>query len=119
VVLRADGTVAAWGANWNGQCGRATTLPEAAGIAAGEYHTVVLLASNRLPPRLLNPARKSSTFSVLVQTANRKSYALEVASSLPAANWTGVWTNTGNGALRVFTDSTATSTQRFYRLRQW
>ncbi len=92
---------------------------EAAGIAAGEYHTLVLLASNMPPPRLLDPARKSSTFSLLAQTVNRKSYALESKTSLAAANWTGVWTNTGNGALRVFTDSTATNTQRFYRLRRW
>jgi hypothetical protein len=120
VALLADGTVAAWGANWSGQCDLPPTLPPAVGVAGGGYHTVVLLEeSPPVPPRLLNPARSGSQFSALVQTLNRRTNALEYADSLPPTNWMGVRTNAGNGGLQVLTDSTATGPQRFYRLRQW
>jgi hypothetical protein len=119
LALRADGTVAAWGADWNGQCDLSPTLAPAAGVAAGESDTVVLLATNMPPSRLLNPARKGHQFAVLVQTLSGRNYVLEFTDSLAAANWTGVCTNTGTGALREFTDSTATGARCFYRLRQW
>jgi hypothetical protein len=119
VALGTNGLVVAWGADWSGQCDLPSTLTKAAAIAAGEYHTVVLLATNIPPQRLLNPTRKGNQFSALVQTLNGRNYALEFKDSLAATNWTGVCTNAANGALRVLTDPTATSTQRFYRLRQW
>ena len=119
VALRADGTVAAWGADWSGQCDIPPTLTPVVGVAAAAYDTVVLLATNMPPPRLLNPARNGNQFSVLVQTLNGRNYALEFNDSLAATNWTGVCTNAGNGALRSLTDSTATGARRFYRLRQW
>lgn len=118
VALGADGTVAAWGADWNGQCDFPPTLPPAMGIAAGEYHTVVLLPNN-MPPRLLNPARKGNRFSALVQTLSPKNYALEFKDSLTATNWTAASSNAGNGALRILTDPAASGAQRFYRMRQW
>ena len=120
VALKADGTVVAWGADWNGQCDLPLTLPPAVGIAAGEYHTAVLLEDNPpVLPRLLNPAWEGSQFSALLQTLNRKNYALEFVDSLATTNWTGLCTNAGNGALKMLTDSTATGAQRFYRVRQW
>jgi len=119
VALGTNGVVAAWGADWSGQCDPPSTLTRAAAIAAGEYHTVVMLASNMPPQRLLNPARKGSQFSAQVQTLNGRKYALDFKYSLAATNWTGVCTNTANGALRVLTDPAATGAQRFYRLRQW
>ena len=120
LALRADGTVAAWGANWSGQCDLPSTLSPALGIAAGGYHTVVLLEdSPPVPPRLLNPARRGSQFSALVQTLHRKHYALEFVDSVVETNWAGICTNAGNGALQIVTDPGATASQRFYRLRQW
>jgi hypothetical protein len=119
VALRADGTVAAWGADWSGQCDVPPTLTPVVGVAAAAYDTVVLLATNMPPPRLLNPVMKGNEFAVLVQTLNGRNYTLEFNDSLAATNWTGVCTNAGNGALRSLTDSTATGARRFYRLRQW
>ena len=107
LALRADGAVMAWGANWNGQCDIPPGLVPAVGIAAGGYHTVVLLEGVMPVPRLMNPARKGDRFSVLLQTLNRKNYALEYKDSLTETNWTTLSTNAGNGALRTLADPSA------------
>ena len=56
--------------------------------------------------------------ATLVQTLNRRSYALEYSDSLAPPNWAPVCTNAGNGALRILTDPRAIGTPRFYRMRQ-
>jgi uncharacterized lipoprotein YddW (UPF0748 family) len=119
LALGADGSLTAWGADWNNQCDIPAGLFPAVGIAAGSAHTAVLLESIVPVPRLMNPARKGSQFSTLVQTLNRKCYALEWNSSLASTNWTSLGTNTGNGALRILADPSATGPRRFYRMRQW
>jgi hypothetical protein len=118
LALLADGTVSAWGANWNTQLGIPPGLP-AVGIAAGSYHTVVLLDGVIPAPRLMLPDRQGDVFSAVVQTLNGRSYALQYKHSLAATNWTAVGTNAGNGALILLTDPTATTTPRFYRMQQW
>jgi hypothetical protein len=50
---------------------------------------------------------------------NRTSYALEFKDSITATNWSGVVTNTGNGSLLQLSDLDATTSQGFYRMRQW
>jgi uncharacterized lipoprotein YddW (UPF0748 family) len=119
LALGTNGTLTAWGADWNGQCDIPPGLFPAVGISAGSDYTLVLLESIIPVPRLMNPARKGSRFTALVQTLNRKTYALECKNSLAATNWTCVCTNAGNGALRILTDQNATGLQRFYRMRQW
>jgi sugar lactone lactonase YvrE len=118
LALRADGSVVAWGLDWSGQCDLLPTLTNAVAAVGGEDHTLVLLAGAFPPPKLLLPSRKGTSFSVLFQTFNRKNYSLESINSLTTTNWTAVSTVSGNGALRLLTDPTATATQRFYRLRQ-
>ena len=119
LALKADGGVVGWGANWNNQCNIPLGLPPAMGISAGSCHSVGLLEGALPEARLLNAVRKGSRFSALVQTVNRKTYVLARSDCLPGTNWTGVCTNTGNGALRVLTDPGATASQRFYRMQQW
>ena len=119
VALTADGAVIAWGADWSGQCEVPPMLAPASAIAAGQHHTVALLADSLPVPRLLNPAWKGSRFRALVQTLSPKKYALEFKDSLMATNWSSLTTNAGNGALRVLTDPASTTSQRFYRMRQW
>ena len=119
LALQTNGAVTAWGANWNNQCSVPPSLGPAVGIAAGVYHSVALLEAGTPAPQLLNFAKKGSQFSTLVQTLNRKSYALQYNNSLAATNWTDVSTTAGNGGLKILTDPAATSLQRFYRLRQW
>jgi alpha-tubulin suppressor-like RCC1 family protein len=115
VALTADGAVAAWGDNWNGQCNLPTGLSDVVGIGAGENHSVALLAGTLPVPQLLSPARQGKGFGVLVQTLNRKNYALEFKSPITATNWSAVTTNTGNGALRQLGDPAAPPSVRFYR----
>jgi hypothetical protein len=67
----------------------------------------------------LSPAWRTGRFSVLLQTLNRKYYALEYQNSASATNWSALPTSPGNGALRLLSDPAATASQRFYRLRQW
>jgi hypothetical protein len=119
LALGAEGAVTAWGADGNGQCDVPVELFPAVGIAAGNNHTVLLLEGVTPVPQMLQPARKGSQFSVLLQTLNRKSYALERKDSLAETNWTVVCTNSGNGVLRMLADPSALAPQRFYRTRQW
>ena len=119
VALGADGTVTAWGADWNGQCDLPPGLAPAAGIGAGESHTLVLLEDSLPAALLLQPARKGSRFSALVQTLSTKHYVLEYSGWMGASTWTALATNIGNGALRVLSDADATASKRFYRMRQW
>ena len=117
--LRFDGTLTSWGANWNSQCDTPPGMSSAVGVAAGTYHTVVLLDGILPVPRLLGPARSGGRFSALAQSLYRKSYALEGSGSLSGTNWTTLSTNAGNGALLLLTDPEASGAQRFYRMRQW
>ena len=119
LALRADGTVIAWGAAWNGQCALPPGLPPVDGLSAGNYHTVLLVEGILPAPRLFNPARKGGQFGVMLQTLNRKNYALQRKDSLAASTWTDLCTNSGNGALRLLADPSAAAAPRFYRTRQW
>ena len=116
LALTADGGVAAWGSNWNGQCNVPTGLSDVVGIGAGEDHSVALLAGTLPVPQLLSPALQGAGFSVLVQTLNRKNYALEFKSPITTTNWSAITTNTGNGSLRQLTDPAAPPSLRFYRV---
>jgi len=118
VALASNGSVAAWGANSSGQCGLPPTLTNAVAVAAGEDHTLVLLAGNLPVDRLLNPSWQTGRFSVVVQTLNRKNYVLESRNSLSTTNWISLPTVSGNGALRLLSDPSATPSQKFYRVQQ-
>jgi hypothetical protein len=109
--------VAAWGANWNGQCSLPATLTNAMAVAAGDSHTVVLWVGTAPAPRMLNPVRNGDRFTVIAQTLNRRNYALEFKDALTATNWTALPATSGNGALRVLADPDAAAPQRFYRVR--
>jgi hypothetical protein len=119
LALKADGTVAAWGANFSGQCSVPSGLSNVIGLGAGEYSSLALLAGSIPVPQLLSPTRQGSQFSVLVQTLNRSSYALESKTSITDTNWSAVVTNSGNGALLQLSDPAATVSQKYYRIRQW
>jgi hypothetical protein len=118
LALKSDGTVVAWGADWDNQCDL-PVLSAIVGIGAGAVHTVLLVESTLPERKLLNPSIQSARFSALLQTLNRKHYALEYATSLPAVQWNGVATNAGNGALEILADPSANAPRRFYRMRQW
>jgi hypothetical protein len=119
LALKADGTMAAWGANWNGQCNLASIPANVVGLASGEVHSLLLSTCSLPSPKLLNPVRTPRTFSFLIQTLDRKHYALDFKTSLAATSWSPICSNAGNGTLELLTDHAATAAQRFYRVRQW
>jgi hypothetical protein len=95
-------------------------LTNAAAIAAGEAHTLVLLGGSAVvKPQILHMALKGTQFSVLLQTFVGRTYALEYKNSLDASTWQVAGLARGNGALQSLVDSNATGPQRFYRVRQY
>jgi hypothetical protein len=118
MALSSNGTVSAWGADWNGQCDISATVSNAVGIAAGEEHTLVLVDQGIFVPRLFKPAWNGNQFSALIQTFSPRTYILEFKSSLTATNWTAFPGVPGNGTLKVLKDTNATVPQRFYHARQ-
>ena len=119
MALMADGTVSAWGANWNGQTDVPPDLSNVIALSAGASHSVALVSSSVPIASLLNPVKQGSRFSALIQTLNRKHYAFDFNDSISSTNWSAISTNPGNGALRMLTDPAATAPARFYRMRQW
>jgi uncharacterized protein (DUF927 family) len=56
--------------------------------------------------------------SVSVSTENGKTYVLETSTTLNANSWTTVSTVAGDGSVKTMTDTSATGSIRFYRIRQ-
>ena len=119
LALRSSGDVVAWGANYNGQCSLPSVCSNVFAVAAGAYHTLLLLDAPTSLPQLLAPTRTSSSFSLVAQTLNRRTYALEFKDSLTETNWNVLPAVSGNGTLRLLNDPDASVPQRFYRLREW
>jgi hypothetical protein len=121
LALRADGTVVAWGLNDYGDGTIPVGLSNVVAIAAGYGHSLALVGSG--PPitqaSLSNPFRSNATFSVSLPTQNGRVYALEFKNSLTNNSWMTLPLVAGNGSSQMLTDSTATNSQRFYRVHQW
>ncbi|MBI4657808.1 MAG: immunoglobulin domain-containing protein, partial [Verrucomicrobia bacterium] len=66
---------------------------------------------------LFQPNRHDRTFQVSVATSSGKTYVLECKDSLAEPIWKPLTSVLGNGAVRVLTDPSATTSQRFYRVR--
>ena len=67
--------------------------------------------------RLLNPTRSGASFSLEVATLVGKTYYLEYKNDLSASAWTALPGVAGKGTTKVLTDSSATGSRRFYRVR--
>jgi uncharacterized repeat protein (TIGR03803 family) len=119
VALKADRTVSAWGGNDEGQCNVPASLTNAIAVAAGSAHTLVLVDLPHPAPQILPPIWNGSQFTVVVQTVASKHYTLEYKNSLAATNWTALTALRGDGTQQRLVDVSATSPQRFYRVRQW
>jgi len=117
LAIKADSSMAGWGNNWNAQCNFPTNLFNIAAVAAGEAHSVVLVGLSQ--PKLMRASHAGSQFSLLLPTYPGKNYVLEYETSLKAANWTPATTVCGHGGLQILTDSAATNSPRFYRMRLW
>ncbi len=118
LALGRDGTVTAWGDNWNGQCDVAPDLPATA-IAAGGYHSLVLLEGGPRLGRLFRPGKRGNAFGVVLQSRTRGRYALEYRDSWSQTGWTALPAVNGNGALLLLTDPNPNAAQRFYHVREF
>jgi alpha-tubulin suppressor-like RCC1 family protein len=140
LALKSDEAVVGWGSNkaWaNSECqflGHPGCIREPSGqidippglsnvvaIAAGNFHSLALKTDGR-PSRsvpLFNPVHVGNAFHCSANTQSGRVYVLQFNDSLVNTNWTSSPMVPGTGAERVFMDSTAGATTRFYRLRRW
>jgi alpha-tubulin suppressor-like RCC1 family protein len=92
-------------------------------IASSGYGMALVGDGPPAPPTpfapLINPTWTAQRFSVSVPTRNAKVYALQYKNSLSDPDWISLPLVAGNGQLKTLTDPTASTNQRFYRVRQW
>jgi hypothetical protein len=58
----------------------------------------------------------SNGFTFSFNTVNGKTYIIQYKDALPDPLWQILQTVTGDGTLKIITNSTAVPSQRFYRL---
>ena len=70
----------------------------------------------RPAPILFAPARVGSGFVFAFQTEPGKSYSVSASDSLSSPGWQTLTTISGDGSVKVVTNSVSGVTQRFYRV---
>jgi hypothetical protein len=121
LAIRKGGTVTAWGSNVAGQTSVPAGLTNVIALAAGQQFSMALIggATTSSGFTLSNPIRGAGSFSVSVSTISGKSYSLEYKDALSNSSWTGLPSVSGDGSVKTLTDSGASGTARFYRVRQF
>lgn len=121
LALKADGTVIAWGDNTVGQTNVPAGLSNVVAIAAGASHSIALVGDG--PPvvsaPIQNPTFSGNNFSFSIPSQSGRVYALEYKNNVTDQAWTALPLVAGNGTNLIMTDSTATNSQRFYRVQRW
>ncbi len=121
LALKSDGTVVSWGSSTFGPTNVPSGLTNVIAIAAGEYDSLALIGTG--PPALqvplINPACNTNRFSVSLPTQSGRVYSLQYKNTLMDTNWIALPLNAGNGKTLIVTDTSATNSQRFYRVQQW
>jgi hypothetical protein len=116
------------GANLNAATNATLVLTPVAATNAGGYDVVITNAYGAVtsavatltvlaPPSITNPTLVGHRFSVSIPTALGLTYTLEYKNSLTEPTWTAAQTLPGTGGPITLTDSNATNTSRFYRVR--
>jgi hypothetical protein len=67
---------------------------------------------------LSNPHWQNCVFTVSVPTRAGKSYVLQYKGALQDSAWTPLSPVSGNGSTMTLTDTTASSSQRMYRVSE-
>jgi hypothetical protein len=90
-------------------------------IAAGSFHSLALIGDGppMLHAQITNPTLSLTGFSLSLPTQSGRVYRLEYKNSLNDTNWMALPLVAGNGDMLMLTDTTATGSQRFYRVKQW
>ena len=118
LVLKSDGTVT----NWTTFAPAAPAgLSNVLAVASGSYHCLAIIGVGQptLSAPLANPTRKTGSFSVSLPSQSGRVYALEYKDSLSGLTWTPLPLAAGCSGTLTLSDSTATNTNRFYRVRRW
>ena len=82
LALGADGTVTAWGADWNGQCDFPPGLAPLRASPPGNTTRSSFWPTACPCRNCCNPGWQTNQFSAHVQTLSPKNYALELKGSL-------------------------------------
>jgi hypothetical protein len=80
-------------------------------------HNVQVTFTQASSPKINNPHRTGTTFTLSVPTQVGFNYTLEYKNAFSDANWTFVQTLSGTGGTITLTDTGATGSRRFYRIR--
>lgn len=121
LALKNDGTVVAWGSNLAGQTNFPAGLSNVVAIAAGASNSIALVGNGPPVTQIFaaNPIVHSSTFALTIPTISDHVYALDFKRTLKDTNWTILPLSAGTGTNIVLTDTKATNSTRFYRVRRW
>jgi hypothetical protein len=80
-------------------------------------HSVQVTFTQAVSPKLGNPHRTGTTFTLSVPTQVGFNYTLEYKNALSDANWTAGQMISGTGGTITLTDTGATGLSRFYHVR--
>lgn len=125
MALKADGTVFCWTPGWDGVSGLTNAAPDGLtnviAISAGVSHCLVLVgdAPPQLQAAVTNLQHTGADLSLQLPTQSGRVYRLEYDTSAGGTNWAASAIVPGSGSLQTLTDSSATNTSRFYRVRRW
>jgi hypothetical protein len=89
---------------------------ELAAFRAQSGH-VVVMSDHVQPPQLSGAGFRAGEFSLAVPTSVGRRYILEFTDSLSDSNWQAFEAIEGDGTVKVLSDPSPNSQQRFYRIR--
>ena len=121
LALQVGGTIAAWGGDYDGQVDVPATATNIIAVSGGGAHSLALVSDGSpvLSAPLSQPMFGTNSFSISLPTQNGRVFVLEYKNSLTDSNWNALPLVAGIGGIQILTDTTATNSQRFYRIQRW
>ena len=118
--MNSDRTTTAWGYGFYGQTNVPTGLTDCAAVAGGYFHSLALFGETQTVSNLtaLDPTWSNSTFTLSTPTTFGRSYQLMRKTSLADQQWLVLPPTPGDGTIRLLRDSSAISSQGFYKIWQ-
>jgi alpha-tubulin suppressor-like RCC1 family protein len=124
--LKSDGTLVSWNCDrWYFFACPPTGLEQVIAVSSGAWHGLALVGDALSPPAvpvpiaLLDPRWSAAQFTVSLPSTLGKIYSLEFKDSLDGADWKTLPLVVGDGSVKTLSDTSASTAQRFYRVRRW